>query len=54
MQEDKPELLIPDLINSIPNIENRLTFTEDDLLDFLDTEEETPLADRKGKGKEAA
>ena len=54
MQEDEPELLIPDLINSIPNIKNRLTFTEDDLLDFLDTEEETPLANRKGKGKEAA
>ena len=54
MQEDEPELLIPDLVNSIPNVENGLTFTEDDLLDFLDTEEETPLADRKGKGKEAA
>ena len=54
MQEDEPELLIPDLVNSIPNIENGLTFTEDNLLDFLDTEEETPLANGKGKGKEAA
>ena len=58
MQEDGPELLArlfgDATANATGNIENGLLFTEDDLLNFSDGEEETPLANMKGKGKDVA
>ncbi|PIL32369.1 hypothetical protein GSI_05615 [Ganoderma sinense ZZ0214-1] len=56
MQEDEPEPLAPAGINPTLTIQDEsvLNFTEDDLINFLDVEDDVPLAAGKGKGKKTA